>query len=66
MFCELLLGNIIWFVKEYALDTKQESLWALAAMQLVRRDVKFARYLLNGKGNGVRAAGIDYEQNQGT
>ncbi|HZB73108.1 MAG TPA: hypothetical protein VE378_00050 [Nitrososphaeraceae archaeon] len=60
-----MLGNIIWFVKGYAFDTRQESLWALAAMQLVRRDVKFARYLLSGKGSGAHAAGIDYDQNQG-
>lgn len=66
LLCELILGGIIWFVKEYALDTKLRSQVELGVMHPVRRGVKFASYLSNGMGHGVLAVGTDYEESPGT
>ena len=52
-------GELIWFVKEYALDTRLLSLMELAAMQVAKKGVKFVSFLLSGTGYGVRAVDTD-------
>ena len=66
LFCELMPSEIVWFVKEYALDTELRSQAVLGVMRPVRRGVKFASYLSNGTGHGVLVVGTDCGENLGT
>ena len=47
-------------------DTRQQKPKENPGMQTARRDVRYARYLSNGKGCGVLAADIDSELDQET
>lgn len=50
----------------YVINTRQQKPKENPGMQTARRDVRYARYLSNGKGCGVPAVDIDSEPDQET
>jgi len=63
LYCEKCLqdeGNFGWSAKAFVKGIKlKNQLENGEGMQPVRRDAKYARFLLIGKGSGVPAVGID-------
>jgi len=55
--CKLTFMVNKWFVKKFALSIKQK-IMGRTDIQIIKKDVKFVRFLLNGKELGVLVAGI--------